>query len=138
MDHLAHKIVKRVQINAAHGDAGHMQRQQFAPDFFARVMQADDDDGIDVHAKPLLRHRSVFREGAHAAAPLPFPKDMNCEKVLRQGSRSQTEIVLRSGATRSCGSVSFCTSAGVTPGATSRRMRPAGLTSMTARSDTMT
>ncbi len=49
MQNLADEIVEGVEIDAAHGDAGGVHVQQFAPHFFARRVEADDDDRVQLH-----------------------------------------------------------------------------------------
>src|SRR5665213_3153351 len=60
MQYLAHEIVERVQVDAAHGDARGIQINQFSPDLFAWRMQADNYDRIQVHGRS-RRHPDELR-----------------------------------------------------------------------------
>src|SRR6266487_3646384 len=50
---LADEMVEGIQVDAADGDAGRVDGEEFAPDLFLRSVQADDDDGMWVHG-PLV------------------------------------------------------------------------------------
>ena len=53
--HLPDEIVEGIQIDAAEGDAGGMNGQQFAPEFFFGGVQAEDDDCMRFHTLHLGR-----------------------------------------------------------------------------------
>ena len=48
---LADEMVEGVEIDAADGDAGGVEGEEFAPDFFFGGVEGDDDDGMRVHGK---------------------------------------------------------------------------------------
>src|SRR5580765_7880977 len=91
MQNLMHEIIERIQVDATKSSAGGGQSQQFAPHFFARRVQAQNNHRMQLHG-----------------VRLPLPRD------------GYSAIVFRSGATRSRASVSFCTASAVVPGAISR------------------
>ena len=45
----ADKVVERVEVDAAHGNAGLIEDQQLAPKFLLGRVQAHDNDGMNVH-----------------------------------------------------------------------------------------
>src|ERR1700677_4060677 len=46
---LADEMVEGVEVDAADGDAGGVEAEEFAPDFFFRGVEADDDAGVGFH-----------------------------------------------------------------------------------------
>ncbi len=46
---LADEMVEGVEIDAADGDAGGVEAEELAPDFFFGGVEADDDDGVGFH-----------------------------------------------------------------------------------------
>src|SRR5438105_6862294 len=56
---LVDEMIEGVEIDAANGDSRRVDGEKFAPQFFFRGMQADDDDGMRVH--DLHSQRIAFR-----------------------------------------------------------------------------
>jgi hypothetical protein len=54
---LVDEMIERVEIDAANGDSRRVDGEKFAPQFFFRGMQADDDDGMRVHDSTFLAYR---------------------------------------------------------------------------------
>src|SRR5882724_8225425 len=46
---LVDEVIEGVEVDAANGDSRGVDGEKFAPEFFLRGMQADDDDGVRVH-----------------------------------------------------------------------------------------
>jgi hypothetical protein len=46
---LVDEVIEGVEIDAANGDSRRVDGEKFAPEFFFRSMEADDDDGVRVH-----------------------------------------------------------------------------------------
>ena len=44
-------MVEGVEVDATDGDAGGVEREELAPDFFFGGVEGDDDDGVGVHGK---------------------------------------------------------------------------------------
>jgi hypothetical protein len=44
-------MVEGVEVDAADGDAGGVEGEELAPDFFFRGVEGDDDDGVGVHGR---------------------------------------------------------------------------------------
>src|SRR2546428_155158 len=201
---LPDEMVEGIQVDAADGDAGRVEGEEFAPDLFLGCVQTDDDDGMRVHGPLVNFLQSAYRipsnEGApgagrvtvisrgHGALRLFFfvaglrfwlvafcflslykssllhttrrflcrtchkPSstterfqhrvNRDCrahgEESSRKKSRDQVGMGLGPpGGRRSLGSVRDWTRSSVASGASSRRRRPWGVTSMTASSVTM-
>src|SRR6266404_7987389 len=68
---LVDEMIEGVEIDAANGDSRRVDGEKFAPQFFFRGMQADDDDGMRVHdftfsGYRISRRRSGMRDQACA------------------------------------------------------------------------
>src|SRR5579862_4764422 len=48
---LADEMIEGVEVDAADGDAGGVDAEEFAPDFFFGGVEADDDDGVGFHGR---------------------------------------------------------------------------------------
>src|SRR5580704_18465457 len=47
--YLADEVVEGVEVDAADGDTGGVEGEEFAPDFFFGGVEGDDDDGVGFH-----------------------------------------------------------------------------------------
>jgi len=48
---LADEMVEGIEVDATDGDAGGVEIEEFAPDFFFGGVEADDDDGVGFHGE---------------------------------------------------------------------------------------
>src|SRR6202007_1821153 len=113
-----------MKINTAQSDARRIHGNERTPQLLLGRVQAHNDDRVGF-------------QGCVRFAPAGRGLCLEPAGMLTVLPPSYNEIVFSFSETRNFGSVSFCTSSGVTPGATSRRTKPSGVTSMTASSVTI-
>src|SRR5260370_26748049 len=66
---LADEVVEGIQVDAADGDAGRVDGEEFAPDLFLRSVQTDDDDGMWVHGPLVNFLQSAYRIHGNERVP---------------------------------------------------------------------
>src|SRR3989449_11448808 len=108
-----------------------MESQQLAPEFFFGAVQAEDDDGVEFQAFPLLPDGSASLPAFHLAgrhcallARAPTARRDTIGATAGQQRVVHTAIGFKSSARRRRGSVCAWTASGVAPGASSRGTRP--------------
>src|SRR5579862_2961226 len=89
---LADEMIEGVEVDAADGDAGGVDAEEFAPDFFFGGVEADDDDGVGFHGRrESLQSIVESRKWKEKAGNVPWMRRVESRELKAERMRKTTK-----------------------------------------------